>query len=159
MESCPTGSLFEPFAMALTSCVSFLTGLHPSATGDDALNEALGSWIYGCDACQDACPFNKGKWREEDEFPELEKLAEYLLPERLLALPLSEIKRLVSPKLFYIKDESLYKWKVNAINVIVNTKRRDLAGALSRAAEDPHPEVRKKALWALEKLKARAFAS
>jgi epoxyqueuosine reductase len=155
VDSCPTGSLSEAFTMNMTTCVSYLTALNPVVIEDEGINEALGPWLYGCDACQDVCPFNKGKWREEDEFPELTEIAEEVLPERLLSMEISEIKRLISPKFFYIKDENLYKWKINAINVIVNTKRKDLTGALILAGKDPHPAVSGKALWALDKLRAR----
>lgn len=84
-KSCPTGSLCAPYAMNPTSCVSFITtfgqGNVPSGLKESQLQE----WICGCDACQDACPYNRRHdWSAGQGFPGLCELEELLQPEQIL---------------------------------------------------------------------------
>ena len=55
LEACPTGAI-TPHAVDATRCISYLTIEHRS-TIDPKWHEAMGDWIYGCDICQDVCPF------------------------------------------------------------------------------------------------------
>jgi epoxyqueuosine reductase len=58
IEACPTGALDEPGALDATKCLSFWTqsACEPPAE----YREGLGVQVYGCDICQDVCPWNRG---------------------------------------------------------------------------------------------------
>jgi epoxyqueuosine reductase len=58
LEACPTGALVAPHQMDARRCISYLTIEHRSEIPGD-LQPLIGDWIYGCDICQDACPFNR----------------------------------------------------------------------------------------------------
>jgi epoxyqueuosine reductase len=58
LEACPTGALVGPFQLDAARCVSYLTIEHKGETPDELL-PGVGEWLFGCDACQDACPYNQ----------------------------------------------------------------------------------------------------
>lgn len=59
LDACPTGALIQGGQINAQRCISFLTqtkGMIP-----DEFRDKIGNRVYGCDSCQTACPYNKGK--------------------------------------------------------------------------------------------------
>lgn len=141
VQSCPTAALAEPFAMDGTSCVCFLTAIRGCLPGAPH-NDEIGDWIYGCDACQDACPFNSRAWKAEEDFPGLEELSEQLSPERILDMDYETLRALLPPKFFYIREKDVWKWKVNVLNALRNRCEERWRPAVERARRDENENVR-----------------
>jgi len=145
IEACPTRTLCAPYTMSMIGCVSFQTNLAanmgmgvPSAE----MAEQIGGRLYGCDACQDACPHNKGKWTGGEEFPGLEALSSSMRPEDIMKATYDEIGRTLAAKYWYIERGNLWKWKVNALTVMMNRYRKEYDAPILLGLDDASENVR-----------------
>ena len=58
IEACPTNALTAPYQMDATRCISYLTIEHKGPIAEE-LMEGMGRQVFGCDICQDVCPWNR----------------------------------------------------------------------------------------------------
>ena len=102
IEACPTGAIVEPYVVDSNRCISYLTIEHRGPVTGEAADQFEG-WIYGCDVCQDVCPWN-GKFsaecgetrfapREDNLAPPLERWGEMSQEEFTRRFKGSPIKR------------------------------------------------------------------
>jgi epoxyqueuosine reductase len=107
IDACPTQAITEPYKLDASRCISYLTIEH---NGDIPANlqDQLNGWVYGCDICQDVCPWNRKAATSLEpafspRFPTgtiaLEELASWGTEEYRLRLRRSAMKRVKLPVL------------------------------------------------------------
>ncbi len=160
LDACPTGALVAPRELDATLCISYLT-IEIKGEIPTALREGVGEHIYGCDICQEVCPWNISFAREvkEAEFEAREVLAgkdSRTLARELLAMTQEEFSAefAKSP----MKRAKLRGLKRNAAVVLGNIGAVEDVAALEQAIDDPEPLVSEHARWALDSLRARGSA-
>ncbi len=73
INACPTGALEGPFSLDASKCLSYLTIEHRAET-NNSIGEKMGNCFFGCDICQEVCPFNEGKAIEESLLPSTDEI-------------------------------------------------------------------------------------
>jgi epoxyqueuosine reductase len=152
IKACPTESLCSPYTMNRSSCISCLTTWEGWDLTTNEYSSRLGSWIYGCDVCQDICPFNKNRMLHKIDFPGLEKVSASVSLEKIIEMDYQELDRDIQKKFWYIPSGKLWKWKINALNAIVNNYAPKYFKVIENACSDANENVRKMAEWAMMKI-------
>jgi epoxyqueuosine reductase len=149
IDACPTGALDEPGTLDSTKCLSYWTQAPASIPG--AYRAALGAQVYGCDICQDVCPWNRGVERRRRDDPEQHAhvdLVEWL--EQDGAALVTDYDRLYVPR----NDP---RWlRRNALVALGNTGGREHLALLGRYAAGEDEMLAEHAAWARGRIQERA---
>ena len=149
LDACPTEAFVEPYVLDATRCISYLTIELQDVIPTD-LRPGMGDWLFGCDVCQDVCPWNHDAPTTVDKafFPQHD----------LNPLQLAELFDLDEPA-FRLRFRQTPLWRShrrgllrNAAIVLGNQKATDAILALGKGIEDVEPLVRGASAWALGEL-------
>lgn len=152
LEACPTGALPEPYRLDSRRCISYWTIEHRGVIPIE-VRPMLGSWVFGCDICQEVCPVNEGLAPQEHP--------EFALPERRKELDLAGLLKIgredyserfrASP----MKRAKLEGLQRNAAVAMGNTGSARYTDPLLTALQGGEASVRMHAAWALGRLANR----
>jgi epoxyqueuosine reductase len=147
IDACPTGALDDPGTLDATRCLSYWTQSPDPIP--DGYRAALGAQVYGCDICQDVCPWNRGEQKRRSELPEHDAHVDLVQWLEAGAREVEDYDRLYVPR-----NEPRYLRR-NAAVALGNTGGPEHVAALERAAHDEDELVAEHARWALERIEAR----
>lgn len=143
--ACPTGAITAPGVVDATRCLAYLTIEHRGPI-PEPLRPKLGRWLFGCDLCLAACPWDRFAPPADGALPGSLDAAEVLglddaaFRARFAGTPLLRTGRARLAR--------------NAAVVLGNLGDRAAIPALTRALADPDPVVAEHAAWALRRLDA-----
>ena len=154
IDACPTQAIVAPYQLDARRCISYLT-IELRGPIPVELRSSIGDWVFGCDICQEVCPWNRFAPPAREARLHARTLEGWTL-ERFLSLDDAGFDALFagSP----IRRARREGFLRNVCVALGNRGEIGSAPALIRAlAADPEPLVRGHAAWALGEIRARAM--
>jgi epoxyqueuosine reductase len=157
LDACPTGALVEPYVMDARRCISYLTIELREAIPEE-LRAPMGWQVFGCDICQDVCPWNRKA--PLTSIPALQARQKLFAPELLWLLSLTEDE---FSRIFRGSTVRRTKWRGLLRNACIAAgnlagkyktdapERSRLRERLSGLAASTDPLVAEHAAWALSR--------
>jgi epoxyqueuosine reductase len=150
LDACPTGALVAPYVLDARRCIAYLTIERKGPIPRD-LRPTLGNRIFGCDICQEVCPWNRRYARPTTE-PAFQPRPEAMAPRLLDLIELDDEafrRRFRGSPIRRAKRRGLLR---NVAVALGNGRDPAAVPALTRALHDPEPLVRGHAAWALGRI-------
>lgn len=150
IDVCPTGAIVAPYVVDNDRCISFLT-IELRGPIPRQLRPLMGSYIFGCDLCQDVCPVNaQAQPVYHKEFAFHGSLGSVAELAALLQLDEAAFReRFRHSPIFRAKRRGLLR---NVCVALGNSGQSEAIQSLTAALDDPEPLVRGHAAWALGRL-------
>ncbi|MBL8851593.1 MAG: tRNA epoxyqueuosine(34) reductase QueG [Planctomycetaceae bacterium] len=154
LDACPTDAFVAPYVLDARKCISYLTIELRGRSIPEELRPGMGDWLFGCDVCQDVCPWNRKAPVSEDaafqpradlhpaDCATFINITDAQFRDRFGDTPLARPGRSGMAR--------------NACIVLGNHGDRTAVVPLTRALADADPVVREAAAWALQQLENRA---
>jgi epoxyqueuosine reductase len=157
LAACPTGAIIAPYRVDARLCISYLTIEHRGAIPIE-LRPAIGARIFGCDDCQEACPWNR--FATPAALPEFAERPDQQAPELIPLLALDEASFRERFAGTALRRAGRDRFVRNAAVALGNVGDHRAVPALARTLEgDPDPHVRGHAAWALGRIGGSAAAA
>ncbi len=156
LDACPTGAFVAPYVLDSRRCISYLTiELHHGVP--EEMRPAVGDWLFGCDVCQEVCPWNR---KAPSGAAELTPRADLRAvdPAELLGLSEEGFRQRFAGTALHPRPGRAVVLR-NAALVLGNVGNASAFPALRRALDDPDAQVREAAAWAIGRVEQRATVS
>jgi epoxyqueuosine reductase len=152
LDACPTNAFVSPGVLDARRCISYLT-IELKSEVPVEQRPWLGDWLFGCDICQEVCPWNR---KAPAGGPALAPRAdlEAVDPAELLGLSEGGFRERFEGTALYPRPGRRVVLR-NAALVLGNTGDERALPALVRALDDPEPLIHEAARWAIEHIEQR----
>jgi epoxyqueuosine reductase len=150
LDACPTDAFPEPYVLDARRCISYLT-IELKGSIPEALRPHMGQHVFGCDICQDVCPWNRKRHCTTD--PGLQPQSQQvspLLAELAQLTPTGFTQRFRGTALERTKRRGLLR---NVCVAMGNSGQQEFIPLLEALLDDAEPLVREHAAWALARLR------
>jgi epoxyqueuosine reductase len=159
LEACPTGAFPAPYVLDATRCISYLT-IELRDAIPESLRGGLGDWVFGCDICQEVCPWNRRPptvdeptdlqpFQPRDDANPLELLGLFQLTDDQFR------QRFRRTPLWRAKRRGLLR---NAALVLGNQRHRAALPGLQQAVQCEEPLVAEACAWAIKQIEGPSGA-
>jgi epoxyqueuosine reductase len=149
LEACPTDAFAGPYQLDARRCLSYWTIEHQGPI-DEEFADQLGDWVFGCDVCQEVCPWNrKAPPGREPALAPRPRWTDPDLLDWLTCNPAEFARALKGTALARAKRTGLLR---NAALILGSRRVREAVPALVACLSDADPVVRAAAAWALGRI-------
>ena len=153
LDACPTAAIPAPYQLDATRCIAYLTIEKRSAIPED-LRAGMGRHLFGCDICQDVCPWNQpqGVKAPASSVSEFQPRPELVNPslDWLASLSQDDFRALFRSSA--IRRTKYSGLRRNLAVALGNSRDARFRPHLERLAQDSDPVVAEHARWALERV-------
>jgi epoxyqueuosine reductase len=150
LDACPTNAFIGPYKLDATRCISYLT-IEKRGSIPEELREGMGNHIFGCDICQDVCPWNREAAASTAE--EFQPRSELVNPALEWLAQMSQDEFRTTFKNSPIKRGKYAGLRRNAAVAMGNSGERKFIPQLEKMSQDENADVAEHARWALARLK------
>jgi len=163
IDACPTGALIQPYKLDATRCISYLT-IEKRGSIPEEMRAGIGNHVFGCDICQDVCPWNGGTTSHSPkasatQATEFQPRAGLVNPplERIAGMSREDFQETFrrSP----VKRAKYSGLRRNAVVAMGNSQDPRFLPQLRKLVGDADHDVAEHAQWAVEKITATCAAA
>ena len=151
LEACPTGCLVAPYTLDANRCLSYLTIEYRDYI-PRSLRSTLGEWIFGCDICQQVCPWNQRFGKDSEIMDDFAPREDIVHPELTAEVGLTAREFNHKFKESPIKRTKRRGYLRNVVLALGNQGLEAALPALHAALGDREPLVRGHAAWSLGRI-------
>jgi epoxyqueuosine reductase len=151
IDACPTGALDEPGTLDSTRCLSYWT--QAASPPPVEYRSSLGAQVYGCDICQDVCPWNRGIEKRRASEPLAEDATPHVSLVDWLRSDPDALRRGFGR--LYVPRNDGRRLRLNALVAAGNVGGDGERDAVAGYLDDPDETTRELAAWALARLEER----
>jgi epoxyqueuosine reductase len=156
LDACPTNAFPSPGVLDARRCVSYLTIEHKGTVSPD-LRSGIGDWIFGCDVCQEVCPWNHKALPGREPMLQPRPWLTVLDAAELLSLSEEDfLRRFAGTALLRARRRGLLR---NAAIVLGNAGDRSSLPALRRAVDDADAIISEAASRAIQEIERRCLST
>ncbi|MCC9603158.1 tRNA epoxyqueuosine(34) reductase QueG [Stieleria sp. JC731] len=148
LDACPTDAFVDAGILDARKCISYLTIEHRGEI-DPKYRDAIGDWVFGCDVCQEVCPWNRKPTRNASPIDEA-ALTDFVDLIAVLQMDESEFRTRYRKSPFW--RTKLQGMQRNAAIVLGNQGCRDAIPVLQERSLGEDPVVAEACRWAIKKI-------
>lgn len=152
IDACPTQAILAPGRLDARRCIAYLT-IEKHGNIEEEFRERIGHHVFGCDICQDVCPWNR-KAAVATSLPEFQPRPGLFHPDLQSMAEMDEEQYRQMFRGSPVKRTKFAGLKRNVAVAMGNSGNREFLSALEKMGEDPDLVIAEHARWAIEKLRS-----
>jgi epoxyqueuosine reductase len=145
IDACPTHAFVAPHQLDSNKCIAYLT-IEKRGPIPEELREGIGRQVFGCDICQDVCPWNRKA--PPSSAPEFQPRLGLVNPALAWLAEISEEEFRDTFRGSPVKRAKRAGLRRNALLAVGNSGNRELIAVAKRAVNDPDPAIAEAGRWA-----------